>query len=148
MRIVLAVVAFVLIVLFFASAALADKKVTDLVKFYEKEARVCKKNLAGIVVAKDKAEPYKSDAEIKPDFEVVLKAQTTITTQCVDLDAMVTFLKADPKAAFKQLQAEIDKRDAAIRAGRKATKQALTDSDPVIKRMIPKVNKRAATAGK
>jgi len=145
MRIVLGVLAVMLVA---SSAAYADKKLTDLVKFYEKEARVCKKNLAGIVVAKDKAEPYKGDAEIKPDFEIVLKAQTTITTQCTDLDAMATFLKADPKATFKQLQAEIDKRDAAIRAGRKATKQALTDSDPVIKRLIPKVNKRAATAGK
>ena len=143
MRIVLA-----LVVLLSSSAAYADAKIKDLLKFYEKEAKVCGKNIAGITVAKDKAEPYKTDAEIKPDYDSVVKAHATINTQCTDLTAMVDFLKADAKATYKQLQPEIDKRDKVIRDGRKATKQALADSDPVIKRMIPKVNKRAAMAGK
>jgi hypothetical protein len=128
--------------------AYADKKLNDLIKFYEKEARVCGKNVKGIGVAKDKAEPYKADAEITPDYEAVVKAHGVITAQCTELDGMLAFLKTDPKATYKQLQAEIDKRDKVIREGRKASKQALTDSDPVIKRLIPKVNKRAATAGK
>ena len=145
MRIVLALV---VLCFGFGSAAYADAKITNLLKFYEKEARVCGKYIAGITVAKDKAEPYKDDAEIKPDYEAVVKAHGTIHTQCTDLTSMVDFLKADPKATYKQLQAEIDKRDKVIRDGRKATKQALTDADPVIKRMIPKVNKRAAMAGK
>jgi hypothetical protein len=138
----------VLVALCIASPAHADAKLKDLLKFYEKEARVCGKNIAGITVAKDKAAAYKADAEIKPDYEIVLKAHATITTQCKDLGDMVTFLKTDPKSTYKQLQPEIDKRDKVIRDGRKATKQALADSDPAIKRMIPKINKRNAMAGK
>jgi hypothetical protein len=139
----------VLVVLaLFVAPAYADKKLNDQIKFYEKEARFCDKSAAGIVVAKDKAEPYKDDAEIAPDYEAVVKAYGIVTAQCTELASMVTFLKTDPKATYKQLQAEIDKRDKVIREGRKASKQALSDSDPVIKRLIPKVNKRAATAGK
>ena len=56
-----------LVVLCVAAPASADSKVKGLIKFYTKEATVCAKYATGVASAKERAEPYVDDAEIKAD---------------------------------------------------------------------------------
>lgn len=140
MRIALAL----LVVVSVAAPASADSKVRGLIKFYKKEATVCGKYATGIASAKERAEPYVDDAEIKADVTKLGEIQAVVRDYCDAIDATLAIL--DPKASYKSLQAEIDKHDAVVRAGREATKQALEESNAVIQRLIPKVNKRRANS--
>ena len=133
-----------LVVLCVAAPASADSKINGLVKFYKKEAMVCAKYATGITSAKERGEPYVDDAEIKADVEKLGQVQAVVRGQCDAIDATIAIL--DPDASYKSLQAEIDKHDAIVRAGREAMKQALDESNVVIQRLIPKVNKRRANS--
>ncbi|HEX5059969.1 MAG TPA: hypothetical protein VFV99_11450 [Kofleriaceae bacterium] len=133
-----------LVVLSVAAPASADSKVKNLIKFYNKEAMVCAKYAQGIASAKERAEPYVDDAEIKADVDKLGQVQVVVRDYCDAIDATIAIL--DPNASYKSLQAEIDKHDAVVRAGREATKDALEESNVVIQRLIPKVNKRRANS--
>ena len=122
----------------------ADAKVKKLIKFYNKEAMVCAKYTAGLTSAKDRAEPYVDDAEIAADVAQLRDALAVVQDYCDSIDATIAIL--DPNATYKSLQAEIDRHDQAVRAGRGAARAALDDSAPVIQRLIPKVNKRRASS--
>jgi len=138
------IAAAVLVVVGLAAPASADSKVKSLIKFYKKEATVCAKYATGIASAKERAEPYVDDAEIKADVDKLGEVQVVVRGYCDAIDATIAIL--DPNASYKSLQAEIDKHDAIVRAGREATKQALEESNVVIQRLIPKVNKRRASS--
>lgn len=133
-----------LVVIGLAAPASADSKVKGLIKFYKKEATVCAKYTTGIASAKERAEPYTDDAEIKADVAKLGEIYVVVHGHCNAIDAMLAIL--DPKASYKSLEAEIDKQDAVVRTGREATKHALEESNAVIQRLIPKVNKRRANS--
>jgi len=134
-----------LVVLGVAAPASADSKVKQLIKFYKKEAMVCAKYATGIASAKDRAEPYVADdADIAADVAQLADAYAIVKGHCDAIDDALAIL--DPNASYKSLQAELDRRDAAVRAGRAPTRQALEDSGIVIQRLIPKVNKRRASS--
>lgn len=127
-----------------AAPAAADSKVKKLIKFYEKEARVCAKYATGISSAKDRAEPFVEDAEIAADVGMLTDELAVVRDYCDAIDATLAIL--DPNASYKSLQAEIDKHDSAVRAARQAARDALEESNTVIQRLIPKVNKRRAAS--
>jgi hypothetical protein len=138
------IAAALLVVVGFAAPALADSKVKHLIKFYKKEAMVCAKYATGIASAKDRAEPYVDDAEIAADVAKLGDVQAVVGDYCDAIDATLAIL--DPNASYKSLQVEIGKHDSAVRAAREATKDALEESNVVIQRLIPKVNKRRAAS--
>jgi hypothetical protein len=127
-----------------AAPAAADAKVKNLIKFYKKEATVCAKYATGITSAKERAEPYVDDAEIAADVTMLGEELAVVRDYCDAIDATLAIL--DPSASYKSLQAEIDKHDSAVRAARAAAKDALEESNDVIQRLIPKVNKRRANS--
>jgi uncharacterized membrane protein YgaE (UPF0421/DUF939 family) len=133
-----------LVVLSVAAPASADSKVRKLIAFYNKEAMVCAKYATGIASAKERAEPYTDDKEIAADVAKLADIQAVVRDYCDAIDATIAIL--DPDATYKSLQADIDKHDAIVRAGREATKAALEESNAVIQRLIPKVNKRRANS--
>ena len=133
-----------LVVLCVAATASADSKVKQLIKFYNKEAMVCAKYATGIASAKDRAEPYTDDAEIAADVATLKDVQAVVVDYCDAIDATLSIL--DPSASYKSVQRELGKHDAAVRAGRAATKDALDEANEVIQRLIPKVNKRRASS--
>jgi len=135
-----------LVVLCVAAPASADSQVNNLVKFYKKEGAVCAQYAAGLASAQDRAQPYLDDKEIADDVAVITSAHGVVQDYCDAIDATLQVLTADPKATYKQLATEIDHHDAIVRAGRKATKQAIEDTNPVIQRLIPKINKRRASS--
>ena len=144
MRIAAALLTTLGFVMGLAAPAVADSKVKNLIKFYKKEAMVCAKYATGIASAKDRAEPYVDDAEIKADVAKLGDVYVIVHDYCDAIDATLAIL--DPNASYKSLQAEIDKHDTAVRAGREATKDALEEANVVIQRLIPKVNKRRAAS--
>ena len=127
-----------------ATPAHADAKVKNLIKFYKKEATVCAKYATGVASAKERAEPYVDDADIKADVVKLGDVLVIVRDHCDAIDATLAIL--DPNASYKTLQAEIDKHEAVVRAGREASKQALDEAGVVIQRLIPKVNKRRASS--
>lgn len=135
-----------LVVLCVAAPASADSQVNNLVKFYKKEGAVCMQYAAGLASAQDRAQPYLDDKEIADDVAVITSAHAIVQDYCDAIDATLQVLTADPKATFKQLATAIDQHDAIVRAGRQATKHAIEDTNPVIQRLIPKINKRRASS--
>lgn len=135
-----------LVVLCVAAPASADSKITNLVKFYKKEALVCGKYSAGLATAKERAQPFLDDKEIAADVALISDAHAIVLDYCDAIEATIQVLTADPKATYKQLQSAIDEHDAIVRAGRKATQQAIEETNPVIQRLIPKINKRIANS--
>ena len=134
----------VLVLLAVAAPASADSKVASLVKFYKREATVCAKWATGIASAKERAEPYVDDAEIAADVKSLGEEHAAVTSFCEAVDATLAIL--DPKASYKSQKDEIEKHDAIVREARTAARQALDESDVVIQRLIPKVNKRRASS--
>ncbi|HEY5948418.1 MAG TPA: hypothetical protein VIV40_23135 [Kofleriaceae bacterium] len=138
------IAAALLVIVGLAAPAAADSKVKNLIKFYNKEAMVCAKYATGIASAKDRAEPYVDDAEIAADVTKLGEIQAVVRDYCDAIDATLAIL--DANASYKSLQAEIDRHDSVVRAGREATKGALEEANGVIQRLIPKVNKRRANS--
>ncbi len=138
------IAAALLVVVGLAAPAVADSKVKTLIKFYTKEATVCAKYATGIASAKERAEPFVDDTEIAADVTKLGEELAIVRDYCAAIDATLAIL--DPNASYKSLQAEIDKHDAAVRSARQAAKQALEQSNDVIQRLIPKVNKRRASS--
>jgi hypothetical protein len=65
---------------------------------------------------------------------------------CDAVDATIQLIRDNPKATYKQLAPRLEAHERQVREGRKATKQAIEDTDPVIQRLIPKVNKLRASS--
>jgi hypothetical protein len=127
-----------------AAPAMDDAQVKSLIKYYKKQSSVCAKYASGITSAKERAEPYVDEAEIAADVTKLGEELAVVRDYCDAIDATLAIL--DPSASYKSLQAEIDKHDSAVRAARAAAKDALEESNDVIQRLIPKVNKRRASS--
>ncbi len=136
-----------LVVVVVAAPASADSKINKLIASYKKEAAFCAKVATGIASAKERAEPYADqDAEIKADVVLLGDAHVIVLDFCDAVDATIQLLSADPKVTYKQIAPKLEAHERQVREGRKATKQAIEDTDPVIQRLIPKVNKLRASS--
>lgn len=125
--------------------AIADAKVKELIKFYTKEASTCQKNARGVRVVIERGEPVATVVtELADDLRELTKAQATVQAHCDELESMLDFLNADPRAAYKDLKKEADERDGRIRSGRAASRQALADAEARISRSVPLINKALA----
>src|SRR5262249_33553339 len=113
---------------------------------YDKELTACKKDLAGLAKVKERATPLASDASIAADLAIIDGSLKVQESYCNDVAAALDVARADPKATYKSIGKEIDAHDRTVRADRKASKKALADTEPVIKRLVPKINAMAGSA--
>jgi hypothetical protein len=127
--------------------ALADAKLKDLIKFYGKEAGTCQKNARGVRVVIERGRPVAGDdKELSSDLDELAKVQAIVQAHCDELESMVEFLTSDSSATYKGLHKDIEDRDTKIRASRAASRQALADSEQLISRSVPVINKLIAEA--
>jgi hypothetical protein len=130
-----------------AAPAAADGKIDQLAKTYERETRVCGKNLRGITVVLERGQQVAaSDAELASDLAELSKSHATVKSHCDAVASMLAFLLGASSESYKTIQKEFDERDIKIRAERVSSKQALTDVQPLIQRVVPRMNKAIANA--
>jgi len=130
-----------------ASDAAADAKITQLVKFFDKEIATCRKNARGVAVVIERGQPVAgNDKELADDLAALAKAHATVQGHCDEITTILDLMRADSSATYKQLQPQIDEHDKKIRASRLASRQALADAEPLITRAVPRINKLIATA--
>lgn len=127
--------------------AAADRQIDQHIKFFEKETRVCGKNLRGMSVVIERGRGVaSSDPEIASDLAELTKAHGAVKSHCDEVASMLAFLLGASSETFRSIQKEFDERDNRIRAERTTSKQALADAQPVIQRVVPRMNKRIAAA--
>lgn len=135
--------------------ARADKKVQDLTPGFVKEAAACtiqKNGLVKVVTgAKDKAAKL-SDASAKAELEAdVAKVEVhlaAVAAHCVAVQGLVDFLTENADAAYKKVEKQIDERDNAVRKLRKASKKAIAEGQPVVRKLIAKLAERDPSTAK
>src|ERR1051326_1882362 len=129
----------VVVVLFaLAAHAHADARLKSLVTGYDKEAASCKVHGDGCTKVLTGA---KELPDVAPsDIEVLTSASTANQEYCDALAKVLELLRADPDATYKALEKQLDDADNQIRKLRKSSKQALDETQPVISKLIPKIN--------
>jgi len=128
-------VIFAMVVL--SARAYADPRIGQLITGYEKEAAACKIHADGIAKVLDGA---KDLPDASADVDALAKTAAVNQDYCSALAAVLELLRADPNASYKSLEKQLDDYDNKIRKLRKASKQALDDAQPVISKLIPKIN--------
>ncbi|NVB79007.1 MAG: hypothetical protein HOV81_11465 [Kofleriaceae bacterium] len=139
-------IAAVLVVAAVALVHAGDAKLTEFIRLYDKELTACKKDLAGLVKVKDRGTPLAADASVAADLAIIDASLKVQETYCTDVAAALDVARADPKATYKSLGKQLDDKDRIVRADRKASKKALADTEPVIKRLVPRINAMAGSA--
>lgn len=140
----------VVAVLAFAHDAYADAKTQKLAAGYQRQARNCKIQGGGVTKVLEGATAMQAesdDAALAADIVKLRAASEPIEAYCGELAAVIELLKADPAAPYKSLEAQIIERDKKISELRKAFKQATDSVTPIIRRLVPRINKRNAEAG-
>jgi hypothetical protein len=135
----------------FARDAYADAKTQKMATGYQREARNCKIQSDGvtkILAGATAMQADDDDASLAADVASLRSAQEPITAFCTELGAMIELLRADPAATYKSLEPQLAERDKKLRELRKAFKQAADSVTPIIRRLVPRINKRAATAAR
>ena len=127
----------VLAVIALASRASADAKLDQLATGYDKEAAACKIHADGVakVLAGAKELP-----DAAADVDALTKAGAANQDYCDALAAVLGVLRGDPSATYKSLEKQLDDADNQIRKLRKSSKVALDGVQPVIAKLIPKIN--------
>jgi hypothetical protein len=128
--------------------ARADTKTNQALTGYKREARNCKIQSDGVdkVLAGATAMAADvSDDELTADIAQLRAAKEAVQPFCAELAAMIEFLGADPAATYKSLEPQISERSTKIRALRTAFKQAVDGVTPIIRRLVPRINKRNTT---
>ena len=137
--------------LVFARDAYADAKTQKLVTGYQREARNCKiqgDGVAKVLSGATAMQADDNDAALAADVTALRNALDPITAFCTELASMIEFLRADASATYKSLEPQIFERDKKLRDLRKAFKEAADGATPIIRRLVPIINKRAATAAR
>ena len=132
-----------------ARDALADAKTQKMATGYQREARSCKIQGDGVAKVIDGAttmQAQDNDDAVAADLAQLRAAQEPIQNFCSELGAMIELLRADPSATYKSLEPQILQRDKKIRELRKPFKQVTEGVTPIIRRLVPRINKRAAAA--
>lgn len=135
----------------FARDAHADGKTQKLATGYQREARNCKIQSDGVTKVLAGATAMQADDNdeaLAADVASLRSAQEPITAFCNELAATIELLRADPAATYKSLEPQLAERDKKLRELRKAFKQAADGATPIIRRLVPRINKRAATAAR
>lgn len=137
----------ILVIAHASSAYAGDAKIAEFVHLYDKEVTACRKDLAGLTKVKERGAPLAaSDTTIAADLAIIETSLKVQQTYCDDVAAALELLGADPKATYKSISKQVDEHDRTIRADRKASKKALADTQPVISRLVPKINAQAGSA--
>jgi hypothetical protein len=137
------------VVIALASRAWADSRIQGLITGYDKEIGACQIHAAGVAKVELGAQSLQQDAPepaLAADIDQLAKAHVTVQAYCDEVKSALELLRADPKATYKSLERELDERDNKIRKLRQASKQTLDKLQPVIQRLIPKINARVGTA--
>ncbi|HEY4175205.1 MAG TPA: hypothetical protein VGM90_00165 [Kofleriaceae bacterium] len=135
-----------------ATAAYADKKLQDLTPGLTKEAAACAVELRGLTkvltgttdLAATLTGADKED--IDKDLATLNGANTQVTGWCTELDGIVAFLTTNADAPYKSVSKELDERYRKVANFRKAAKKALTDIEPVTRKLIPRLKKTTTAA--
>ncbi len=136
-----------LLVAMLTTAASADRQIDQAIKLYERETRVCGKNLRGINVVLVRGQAIAAKVpDLAEDLAELGKAQATVKRHCDEVASMLAFLLGASTETYKSIQKEFDERDKKIRAERVGSKQALIDIQPLVQRAVPRMNKAIATA--
>lgn len=129
--------------------ALADKKIQDLTPGFAKEAAACaiqKNGLVKVVTgAKDKAAKLtdaSAKAELEADVATVEVELVAVEAHCTAVQGFVDFLNEHADTAYKKVEKQIDERDNAVRKLRKASKKAIEEAQPVVRKLIAKIAER------
>jgi len=131
-----------------AHDAYADAKTQKLTTGYQREARNCKIQSDGVTKVLEGATALQAEGEsVEADVAKLKAASEPIQAYCNELAAMIDMLKEDPAASYKSLEPQISERDKKIRELRKAFKQAADGVTPIIRKLVPRINKRNANAG-
>jgi hypothetical protein len=136
-------------------SALADKKIQDLTPGFAKEAAACaiqKNGLVKVVTgAKDRAAKLTdagAKAELEGDVAKVEIELAAVEAHCTAVQGLVDFLKENADATYKKVEKQIDERDNSVRKLRKASKKAIEEGQPTVRKLIAKLAERDATATK
>jgi hypothetical protein len=135
--------------------ALADKKIQDMTPGYAKEAAACAIQKTGLVKvvtgARDRAAKL-TDASAKADLEADVATVETelvaVEAHCEAVQGLVDFLKENADAAYKKVEKQIDARDNSVRKLRKASKKAIEQAQPTVRKLIAKLAERDASTAK
>jgi hypothetical protein len=130
----------------------ADKQLDDLRTMYKKEAAGCTRSRDGLVkvvdgateLAKSIAEAEKADLD--KDLATLTKGLETVKAYCAELDAVNGVLEANPTAKYKTLEKDLDERDNKIRKLRAASKKILASTEPITRKLVPKINAARVSA--
>lgn len=120
--------------------AFGDARLDELATGYTKEAASCKIHAAGVAKVLDGAKLLPADDAIAADVDALAKAHVVVQAYCDEVDGALALLHADPAATYKTLERQLDEKDNKIRKLRQSSKKTLDALQPVIQRMIPKVN--------
>jgi hypothetical protein len=135
-----------------ATGASADKKLQDLTPGLQKEAAACAIELRGLTKVVTGATELAATLtgsekdEIDKDLVTLSGANTQVTGWCTELDGIVAFLVTNADAPYKSVAKELDQRYHKVASFRKAAKKALTDIEPVTRKLIPRLKKTASAA--
>jgi hypothetical protein len=125
-----------------ARRGVADSRLEQLAKGYEREQTSCRIHEGGIAKMLDGAmllEQAREDG-LAQDVNSLHAAHELVASYCAALAATIEFLRADPTASYKSLEKQIGDHDNHIRALRASSKKALDETEPLIQRWIPKIN--------
>lgn len=128
------------IALFSSSVALADKRTDEIATGYEKESAACKRSESGVAKVLEGARGL---ADETADTEKLDKGHAVVVAYCAELDGALEVLKG--AASYKSVERQLDERDNKIRGLRAQSKKVIADLEPVMHRLIPKIN--AARSG-
>src|SRR5438093_8017734 len=126
-----------------AGRARGDARIDQLVKGYEREQTSCGVHEGGLAKMLDGAtmllERGHEDG-LAEDVKSLHAAHEVVASYCTALAATIEFLRTDPSASYKSLEKQISDRDNHIRVLRASSKKALDETEPLIRRWIPKIN--------
>ncbi|HEY4058532.1 MAG TPA: hypothetical protein VGM39_18090 [Kofleriaceae bacterium] len=135
-----------------STAAYADKKLQDLTPGLTKEAAACAVELRGLTKVLTGANDLAATLtgtdkdEIDKDLVTLNAANTQVTGWCTELDGIVAFLTTNADAPYKSVSKELDERYRKVASFRKTAKKALTDIEPVTRKLIPRMKKTPSAA--
>ncbi|MGE5180771.1 MAG: hypothetical protein ACM31C_01855 [Acidobacteriota bacterium] len=129
-----------------AATAHADSRTQSLVPGFEKEARNCRIHADGVGKVLDGAKALlagEHDDALAADAQKLHEAHDTIQKWCDELAATLDLLHADPAATYKSLERQLGEHDNKIRALRQASMKAVDDVQPIIQRLVPRINQHS-----
>jgi hypothetical protein len=132
-----------------ARDAYADAKTQKMVTGYQREARSCKIQNDGVTKLREGATAMQAevnDDEVAADLATLRTAHESIQAFCAELAVMIELLNADRNAPYKSLEPQIMEHDKKLRELRKAFKQATDGVTPIIRRLVPRINKFSTKA--